>query len=437
MSAKAVEDVFAHESLIGQEFDLESGPLWRVALYETGVDSQNGGCFIALTISHIITDGSGVLELFRRIVQNPRNNSPIKKSIGLAPRAEDTMNLWPAFIPAAKSLFQEIFIQTVHTLLRAYVRKIPFWPTPSSILAKPVQCKTRRTFLDFEDDKDSMVSGLKRFDVVTGCGTLHSLIPTANLIALLAAIENSRHAGALLNEEPFAITNETPIAFRSEKDDHPPPTGNYTGVGEFSSLASKLKTPIIRDLSTIYGNRIHSPEGRQEALRRTGMLRLIPDFPSIIPKNSNTFKIEGSKVTPCPTGWESFLLIQADSPAPYRSSFAASNLGLLSPSSIADTVVQSMSGLWFAQSPMPCGSAIYLDVVSCKSNDDANSPEGKSQLGIAISWLDGVFDDKFMPYFVRALTDILRTFSTSCIESGDAANILSDIHVDFCRTCNT
>ncbi|KFZ11541.1 hypothetical protein V501_04713 [Pseudogymnoascus sp. VKM F-4519 (FW-2642)] len=130
------------------------------------------------------------------------------------------------------------------------------------------------------------------------------------------------------------------------------------------------------------------------------MLGLLPDLPYL---STPSFVVEGSRVTPCPTGFETFLTHKRGSSLPYRGSFAVSNLGLLKLNELPQVADHSLQDLWFAQSPMPWGVALYVDVVGY-SPQTPDVSGAHSELGIVVSWLDGAINAGVVEKFGRVLS---------------------------------
>jgi len=392
------EDVIRKEESQGLLFDLERGPLWRVGIYNNATAA--GGCYVALTVSHILMDGSGAVELLKVLLDNPGIDPISKPAVTSPPRAEDTMNMSPTYIEAASAIGQEIFVNSLPSFLQGLLRKDPFWPTSEVLGKRPIECTSRRYQVDFGNSRPLITSGLKSFGKLSGAGSIQSLIHTACLIAHLSASAGTQYQEV----PPGRLDTETPIALRSAELGHPPLLGNYTALANFSANIQEVKRQTILQVTSEYNAIIHSTEGREAAKRRAGMLGWIPDLPYL---STPSFTLDGSKVTPCPTGFESFLAQQGTSALPYRGSFAVSNLGLLDLSRREDSGLEK---LWFVQSPMPWGVALYVDVVgfSTQYSDDA---EIHTELGITVSWLEGAIDAELAERFGRALSTTIENIA--------------------------
>ncbi|KFY42842.1 hypothetical protein V494_02214 [Pseudogymnoascus sp. VKM F-4513 (FW-928)] len=403
--AMTPEDIMNGEEAKGALFDLDQGSLWRVGVYSaTGSDD----CFVALTLSHILMDGSGALELLRLLLRESILNSHREIAMISLPQAEETMNMRPTIIEAASTIGQEILVNSLPQNLQGVFRKAPFWPTADMLVKSPVECKPRRYKLQFGSSGHSIVSGLKNFGKTSGAGSIQSLVHTACLIALLSATAEAQYSGV----PSVTINTETPIALRNANLGHPPLLGNYTALADFSTNFDEVKTQTMFHVTSKYDSYIHSTAGKEAAKRRSGMLGLLPDLPYL---RTPSFTFEGPKVTPCPTGFETFLAQQGELPLPYRGSFAVSNLGLLKLDEPPQAGDRNLQGLWFAQSPMPWGVALYVDVVGYSAQTpDASGPH--SELGIVVSWLDGAINAELAEKFGRALSQTIESIT----EAGNA-----------------
>ncbi|KAK5246686.1 hypothetical protein LTR20_007379 [Exophiala xenobiotica] len=407
-TTNTVEEVWHEEETAGQNLDLDSGPLWRISIYSIG----GSGCFAALTLCHIITDGMGALHLFRLVFGQSRSepgldSQPIHT---IPPRAEDTITFTPSLFRACMSIIPEILSPLIPTFLQPYVIKQPAFPAPQILPKKPFDCAGKRIKLQFGSTSHSLVPGLRKFGTLTGTGSVQSLLHTASIGALLAAISMASR------DNPLAISTETPISLRNSSL-HPPLGGNFTGLATYETLTAEMGHRTISQLSSDYNTYIHSERGRSEARQRTGMLNFIPDLPSLsfwkpVPK------LEGSKVSPPPTGWEIFLHQQGHAQNPYRSSLAISNLGLLKDFSAG--VETRLGGLWFTQSPMPWGVSFYIDVVSCQTKDQ------DTHLGIVVSWLDGAISGDLAQQFTNTLYAALKTMAEAGNSGLESTVLLSD-----------
>ncbi|KEQ86490.1 hypothetical protein M438DRAFT_343939 [Aureobasidium pullulans EXF-150] len=407
--AMSVEEVIVQEDKKGALLNLDTGPLWRVAIYEQESSGVGRGCYIALSICHIVTDGSGALELYRQLFRTRKGSDTnmVKDLVPIPPRAEDTVDLRPSLVTALKAFVQEIGVKVLPSALQRYVEKIPAWPAQNTSPIDPISPKVNRIALELGSNK-SLVRELKSFGKIGGTGTLQSVLNTAAIIALTAAIDTS--------DGLTALGTETPISLRSRDLGHPPFGGNYTALAEFILSPEAIRSQSVSDVLSAYGECLHTPHGLEEARSRAGMLQLIPDIPYLV---SPTFKIQNQRVQPPPTGWESFLNQQAASRNPYRNSFAISNLGLFD-----STAHPELAGVWFCQSPMPWGVALYLDVVGYTVRGPPEIDGGvETELGIIISYFEGAVSgntiDNFCKYFVRAL-ELFAAAGNSGVEQTNA-----------------
>lgn len=410
------EDVMSNEEAKGLSLDLGQGPLWRVGIYNT---TASTGCFVALTLSHVLMDGSGALEFLRLLLQNPKLDSNGKRTEDSWPRAEDTMKICPTYMEAARAIGQEILINSLPVFFQGPFRKPSFWPTADVLGKNPIDCRTQRYRLEYGSSEGTIVAGLRSFGKLSRAGSMQSLIHTACLTALLSATSDFTYR----KSSPKRITTETPIALRDAELGHPPLFGNYTALADFSADVEQIKSQTLSEIASEYHSYIHSTAGKEAAKRRAGMLGMIPDMPYL---STPPFVIEGSKVTPCPTGFETFLTQQGASAVPYRSSLAVSNLGRLELDEGSQEITDGLQGLWFAQSPMPWGVAFYVDVVgySVQTSHDCEPHTG---LGIVISWLDGAIDNVLAKRFGRALSVQIENLARAGNAGMDAVAILMNV----------
>ncbi|KFZ02044.1 hypothetical protein V500_00494 [Pseudogymnoascus sp. VKM F-4518 (FW-2643)] len=409
------EDIMNEEEVKGALFDFDRGPLWRIGIYSA---PGSVGCFVALTLSHVLMDGSGALEFLRLLLQEPTLNSDGGRAVTSLLQAEETMSMRPTIIEAASAVGQEILVNFLPRNLQGLIRKAPFWPTVDMLVKNPVECKPQRSRLHFGSSRHSIVSGLKNFGKMSGAGSIQSLIHTACLIALLSATAETQSCRL----PSVTINTETPIALRDAELGHPPLLGNYTALADFSATFDEIKTQTVFYVTSKYDSYIHSTAGKEAVKRRSGMLGLIPDLPYF---STPSFAFEGSRVTPCPTGFETFLTQQGESPLPYRGSLAVSNLGLLKLNQLPQATDRNLQDVWFAQSPMPWGVALYVDVVGYS----AQSPDvhgAHNELGIVVSWLDGAIDAGVAEKFGRVLSRTIESIAKSGNAGLEAVELLKN-----------
>ncbi|KAJ4985103.1 hypothetical protein SVAN01_09406 [Stagonosporopsis vannaccii] len=409
------EDIMSKEEDKGLSLDLDQGPLWRVGIYNT---TTPNGCFVALTLSHILMDGSGALKFLKLLLQNPELDSYNTRVETSRPRAEDTMSMSPTYSEAARAIGHEILINLLPVRLQGPFRKSSFWPTADLLDKRPTDCRACRHRLQLGRLGHTSVTGLKSFGKLSGSGSMQGLIHTACLIALLSVSSKTEYHGA----PPTRITTETPIALRTAELGHPSFLGNYTALADFEVDVEKLRIQTLYQTTSRYHSYIHSSTGKEAAKRRAGMLGLIPDISYF---TTPSFTIQGSKVTPCPTGFEMFLTRQGASIVPYRSSFAVSNLGLLEFDKGSQEMKDSLQGLWFSQSPMPWGAAFYVDVVGY-SVQPLSEHEPQVDLSIMISWLDGAIDCDLAKRFETALSVQIEKIARAGNAGIDAVALLKN-----------
>ncbi|KFZ11540.1 hypothetical protein V501_04712 [Pseudogymnoascus sp. VKM F-4519 (FW-2642)] len=122
----------------GALFDLDHGPLWRIGIYSA---TGSVTCFVALTLSHVLMDGSGALEFLRLLLREPTLNLDGERAVVSLLQAEETMNMRPTIIEAASTIGQEILVNFLPQSLQGLFRKAPFWPTVDMLVKSPVECK--------------------------------------------------------------------------------------------------------------------------------------------------------------------------------------------------------------------------------------------------------------------------------------------------------
>jgi hypothetical protein len=394
------EDIMNEEEGKGALFDLDRGPLWRVGIYSA---TGSVSCFVALTLSHVLMDGSGALEFLRLLLRKPTLTLDGERPVMSLLQAEETMNMRPTIIEAATAIGQEILVNFLPQSLQGHFRKAPFWPTVDMLVKSPVECKPHRYKLHFGSSRHSIVSGLKNFGKMSRAGSIQSLIHTACLIALLSATAETEYCGL----PSVTINTETPIALRNAELGHLPLLGNYTALADFSATFDEIKAQTVFHITSKYDSYIHSTAGKEAAKRRSGMLGLLPDLPYL---STPSFVVEGSRVTPCPTGFETFLTQQGGSSLPYRGSFAVSNLGLLKLNELPQVADHNLQDLWFAQSPMPWGVALYVDVVGYSPQTPGVSG-AHDELSIVVSWLDGAINAGVAEKFGRVLSRTIESIA--------------------------
>ncbi|KAF7597019.1 hypothetical protein BBP40_011385 [Aspergillus hancockii] len=216
----------------GVDFDLDRGPLWRVGIYNEQ-DSFDKGYFLAVTLTHILTDGMGLLQIFRRLLRPfSAVHTGSHTTTGIQ-RSEDTVEFTPRFLPAASSLIHEILAPVLPRSFLKYIGITPYWPAPNPLPMSSTGSKERFLIVDFGRSRDTLVPGLESFGKLSGSGSVQSLLHTAGTVALIAV---SEHPFTSLN----ALKTETPISIRNELLGHPPLGGNFTALGEFQAAVEQL-----------------------------------------------------------------------------------------------------------------------------------------------------------------------------------------------------
>lgn len=399
-STATLEDLIQEGSVQGQGFDLDRGPLWRVSVRKA---SDTPDLVIILTVSHIIMDGSGALELLKLLLRDPALiDHPLMPEYSI-PRAEDTMKMQPTYFEALTKIGKKILPEIVPAFIRGFLPVASVWPTANMLARSPIECTPCRHLLSFGCATGSVLPGLKKFSKVSGVGSVQSLLHTACMMAFLSAFQKVRQGGS----GNIRAVTETPIALRNATSQHPRILGNYAALVEFSIDIESARHQTFSQMTTTYHSQIHSVAGRKAAMRHAGMIGWIPDLPYL---HTPTYVLDGPKVTPAPTGLESFLIQQAASTTPYRASFAVSNLGLLNLDEVSGVAGDKLHNLYFTQTPMPWGAAFYIDIVGSPARDPMLG-SACDELGIVVSCLEGAFDKDFELSFVQNLSKAIRSIA--------------------------
>ncbi|RII07838.1 hypothetical protein CUC08_Gglean008816 [Alternaria sp. MG1] len=191
-------------------------------------------------------DGSGALKFLKLLLLGPELDANDTRAESSWLRAEDTMDMCPTYMDAARAIGQEILINSLPACFHVPFRKPSFWPTAEMLDKRPTDCRIRRHRLDFGSSGHTIVAGLKSFGKFSGAGSMQSLIHTACLTALLSATSNIEYR----EPPPTRITTETPIALRAGELGHPPLVGNYTALADFAADIEKLKTQTLHQTTS-------------------------------------------------------------------------------------------------------------------------------------------------------------------------------------------
>jgi NRPS condensation-like uncharacterized protein len=310
-------DVASIEDGEAQEFNLNQGPLWRVAVYKPKLRCPVTH-YIALTVHHVVADSIGALNLFEDILRPHSVNHDPGLERSLPPKAKKTMRIQPSITGIIKKGVQSILNhKSSWKVTRGHGVTIK-WPPPSLLKAPPRKPDVSHFSLDLRKDQHRVVERLEALGDHTG--SIHSLLHTAAVIALTAATANDIF---------HTIDTETPKSLRSEDLTHPRIGGNYTGLIERSIPRWKLGRYTMASFTKKFNDYIHSPEGESEARSNMGELLLVPD--RIIPNF-----------------WKSSLEKTATSGDPYRHSLSISNIGRFDPKDIV-----GLEKVWFCHASMP------------------------------------------------------------------------------------
>lgn len=364
----------------GSKLDVEMGPLWRVARYQSANEPDSSrNTIVALTVNHTLTDGRGALALFGALFSPNVPDAFPETAQKLPPTLEETIDCRPSFTKLLRVVASELLLPALPAILRPRT-KLP-WP---GVLPKvPRDCPPAFMSLAFPQP---IVESLKRAARNGNIKTIHPILYTASLCALLASVDSPDQEQA--NGQGLYLSTETPISMRSTDLGHPAFTGNY--VADHLSSHTLQPSTSFWSLAQQYDSDLNSRPNRKIALENIGMLAYIPD------SASHTSTAEE------PTGWESYLRSKAERRAPFRASFEISNLGLLAispPVSTGATTDQTapLRDLYFAQAPSPIGNSLSINIIGLSS----------SGLSIVLGWKEGVIERalvrRFAHYFRTAL----------------------------------
>ncbi|KAG9692107.1 hypothetical protein KCU95_g7539, partial [Aureobasidium melanogenum] len=241
--------------------------------------------------------------------------------------------------------------------------------------------------VDFGKDQNRIVERLEALG--HQIGTVHSVLHTAAVVALAAAVATG-------NDTFDTIGTETPKSLRSEDRNHPRIGGNYTGMVERSIPLAKLKSETIASFTKKTNSYIHSPEAESDARSRVGEFRLMPD--RIIPDS-----------------WKARLTERGTSENPFRNSLMISNLGRFQ-----GRHIPGLEKVWFCHASMPWGAAINMDVVSLNLRQPSDvSGRREARLAVMVSWLDGAIEREVIDRFCAALVRVVNLLA----RAGGAPNL--------------
>lgn len=377
VTVRTVAQVAEAEEAEAHAFNLAHGPLWRVGVYRLEHQPLNAYC-IALTVHHIVTDGMGALTLFEEVMRQPSSvptTSSQPRQQPMPPKAHKTMRIQPSIIGTMRKGARWILNHRLSTKVTHGLGATSKWPSPDLLKDKPRRSDVGHICVDFSKDQNRIVERLEALG--HQIGTVHSVLHTAAVVALAAAVSTEDHTFD-------TIGTETPVSLRSEGRNHPRIGGNYTGLVERSIPISKLKSETITSFTRDMNKYIHSREAKNDARSRVGEFRLVPD-------------------RMIPDLWRHSLTKRGTSDNPFRNSLMISNLGRFE-----GRHIPGLERVWFCHASMPWGAAINMNVVSLNLRQPSDvSGRREARLAVMISWLDGVIGretiDRFCAAFVRVV----------------------------------
>jgi hypothetical protein len=308
-------------------FDVKTGPLWRVTLYQP---SEGSKATLVMSLNHLLNDGLGTRNMFSEIISKVSSTSAVTGSqddttVALAafpPTLEETVDVRPGWMQLFEVLFAEVLTPLLPSFLRP--RTVPIWPNPPRY--QPY-IRPPRTVLMQIPAKN--VASLKASGRTHGVRTLHPLLMAIAFHALWDA-----------NGRPATLHGSSCSPF-SERDaalGHPPFTGNY--VSSLTTVKDLSPAVGFWDLAQTLSGDLVSPGLRARARGNMGMLAYIPSAEKLVDGKA---------------GWETFFERQLTSDAPFGTSIELSNLGVMD-------VEEGVSEVAWAQAPYPCSSLLLLNV---------------------------------------------------------------------------
>ncbi|KAG9960053.1 hypothetical protein KCU61_g6877, partial [Aureobasidium melanogenum] len=305
----------------------------RIGVYKLENQPLSSYC-IALTIHHIVTDGMGALTLFEEVMRPP-STIPITSSRPrqqpMPPKVHRTMRIQPSIIGTIGKGARWILNHRLSSKVTQALGITSVWPPSNLLKARPRRPDVSHISVEFGTDQNRIVERLEALG--HQIGTVHSVLHTAAVVALAAAV-------ATVNDTFDTIGTEMPKSLRSEDRNHPRIGGNYTGMVQRSIPLAKLKSETIASFTKKTNSYIHSPEAESDARSRVGEFRLMPD--RLIPDS-----------------WKARLTKRGTSENPFRNSLMISNLGRFQ-----GRHIPGLAKVWFCHACMPWGAAINMDVVS-------------------------------------------------------------------------
>lgn len=388
IKVQSIAHVVGAEEAEAQEFNLANGPLWRIGVYGLEDQPPNSYC-VALTVHHIVTDAMGALTLFDEVMRPPPmiSTSGRPRPQPLPPKAQKTMRIQPSVIGTIRKGARWLLNHKMSSKVTQGLGATKVWPPSDLLKDGPRRADVGHISVNFGQDENRIVERLEALG--HQIGTVHSIIHTAAVIALAAAVATG-------NDAFDTIGTETPMSLRSEARNVPRIGGNYTGMVERSIPIAKLKSETIASFTKKTDNYIHSREAKSDARSRVGELRLMPD--RIIPDS-----------------WKASLTKRGTSENPFRNSLTISNLGRFQ-----GRHIPGLQKVWFCHASMPWGTAINMDVVSLNLRQPSDvSGRREARLAVMISWVDGVIERRVVDRFCAAFVSVVNLLA----RAGGAPNL--------------
>lgn len=305
-ASRSGEDALLLGIAQGATLDVEKGPLWGVIWAPSnGIEGDGARDMLILHLNHVVADGQGTAVLLAELLKLLRL-PPVVEQIAmdspLPPSLESSIDCRPSYT-ALLSLVYGRYVKPRLPILPFLAPEGP--PPPLVPIPTPLPPRSQPTALRLALFPSSLIVSLKSAGRAHGVQTLHPLLHTCMLSALVLASPSS---------SPSTFILGTPISLRSPAVQHPNATGNYA-CSISSTYHSLTSSDPFWALCLSYAKRISSPEERARSTRSMGMMRFIPDKPLE----------DGDEET----GWEKQLRASMEAKEPYGSSAEVSNVGVL------------------------------------------------------------------------------------------------------------
>ncbi|GAA5918512.1 hypothetical protein JCM1841_003274 [Sporobolomyces salmonicolor] len=387
------EDALLQGIEAGQGLDLEAGPLWKLWL---GGKDDGSERRLVLIVSHIVSDGSGVRNLFAELLSllHPAATPPAPDSTtgGFPPTLESTVDLRPSTLHLVRTVFSQLIVPRLPFFIRPKAPSI--WPNPP--LCPPCDQPTALKSLTLPT---FVARGLSTTSKSHSVSTLHPLLYTAALSAIACSVSPSSSA-------PFQLLGLTPISLRSPAVDHPSATGNYVSSAEQLHSLLSPSTTFFWPLCRSYAAHLALPSTRQAAKEAMGMLAYIPNGDASVRDE------RPGRVLKQRTGWEQWLEEGMRKDEPWNGSFEVSNLARL-PSTGWEA--EGLKGVCWAQTGSASGAGLQLNAVSAGGD-----------LAITVTWRKGTIDEGAVDRIWATYEQLLRRLAVDDVaEEATLADLVS------------